>query len=171
MFADGPKLSGPEGQHAIQASSRRGPMRIWCGSASPSARCCTRVEAIPNMSPDWELNSSKAALWEGLGPWVSVKPNGGVCRSQESQMHCGLPQKEMWLADWGRWLSRSALLRPHFEVQCPALESSAQKTCRPVGVGPRKATKMFSSWSISPMQVGWELGLLSLVKRRLHVDL
>lgn len=61
-FADGPKLSDPEGQDTMQANSRSGPMRISCGSKSPSARCCTRVEAISNMSTDWELNSLKAAL-------------------------------------------------------------------------------------------------------------
>lgn len=93
-FADGPKLSDSEGQDAIQASSRSGPMRTSCGSTSPSARCCTRVEAIPNMSTDWELNSLKAALWEGLGLWVSEKLDSHVC-SPESQMHCELHQKEV----------------------------------------------------------------------------
>lgn len=41
---------------------KSGPMRVSWGAIRPSVRCCTWVEAVLDMSINWETNSLRAAL-------------------------------------------------------------------------------------------------------------
>lgn len=59
-----------QGRHVIKRDFDRLEERAWAKlpSSSPSARCCTWVRVIPDMSTDWNKNSLRADLWRRI--WI-----------------------------------------------------------------------------------------------------
>jgi len=114
---------------------------------NPSARCCTWVEAIPDMRTDWEENSLTAALqrrtwgsqWTKSWTWAS-----SVLLQPRRPAEPWAASDEGWPAGQGRWLSPSPLCSceaPAGEL-CPGLAPQYRRDVELLEWLHRRATKI-----------------------------
>lgn len=145
---------GGEGRCTARVGSLRRAIQRDEGSTEPSAKSCTWVGLIPNISTDWGMNGLKTALWRTWGYWW-MRNELVICAfNTGSQSHPRLHQKEQ-----GQPVKKGVsptLLCPSKTlagVLCWAL--GAPERCGAVNRG-----KWPQVWSNSPMMVFWDFLLL-----------
>ena len=123
---------------------RGGAMQTSWSSTRPSARSCTWVRAIPSINIGWAALRRRTEGLRGAG-WREAQHDPAMCtHSPEHQPYPGLHQKQHGQQVQG---GESAPLQCSdeipSEVQCLALEPSAQERHGPVGASPEEGQKNY----------------------------